>query len=125
MGYGTTPNSTINADLVAADIDAIVDGICGDNSPAGYGSYSANLGDLLSVLDYIDSNPYEIQEYLSGSYSGPLTYCEENLYYIEQFLNDSASDGLIFQIQQDIAAMKAKLDNLTFDGSNNLKVITA
>ncbi len=125
MGYGTTPNSTISADLVAADIDAIIDGISGSASPAGYGSSSANLGDLFSMLEGLDNYAYYIEEYLNGNSSGPLSYMDSYLYNIEYWLSDTASDGLIYQMQQDIAAMKAKLDNLTFDGSNNLKVITA
>ena len=152
MGYGTTPNSTISADLVAADIDAIIDGICGDNIPAGYGFNSANLGDILYMMETfdsyistieeylsgnnssgplynidfsayeIDNQTYSMNEYLSGNYSGPLTYMEGYLYNIEYLLSDSASDGLIYQMQQDIAAMKTQLDKLTFAGDGALHI---
>ncbi len=124
MGYGTTPNAVADVDLQSADIDAIITGIIGSGSPSGYG-YAANLGDLLYMLEGLDNYGYYIDEYLNGNSSGPLTYCEENLYYIEQYLSDSASDGLIYQMQQDIAAMKAKLDNLTFDGDGALHITDA
>jgi len=146
MGYGTTPNAIAGVDLQSADLDAIIAGICGDDSPVNQGSNSANLGDIYSVLDNlyycvdevennlsdignevdsIDYYAYEIREYLSGSYSGPLSSIDSYAYYIDSYLSQYASEGMVYQIRQDIATMKAQLDKLTFDGSNNLKVVTS
>ena len=85
MGYGGTAHATVDVDLVQADVDAIIDGI------AGQSGSDATLGDL--------------EDYLSGSASGPLHdgssgvvdwlyYIESDTYSIQDYISGSYSGPL-------------------------------
>ncbi len=57
MGYGGTFSGTLNVDLVTADVNAIVSGICG--------YYGNTLSDLATQLGVIQGNLFDFTYYRS------------------------------------------------------------
>lgn len=148
MGYtggsGSGGGGTVIADIVEADIQAIVDGLAGVNGRTlsdveAYlsGSSSGPMTDLRDSTDYIE-------DYLSGNNSGPLTDIRDYTDYMEDYLSGSnggpltdvrdylyeSSNGysaaqMLYELMSAVWNMQGYVESLQFDGNGRLMVTTS
>jgi len=101
MPYGGTINATVSADLIQADVDAIIQGLTGSG-----GKTFTHVHDLLNM----------VIGYLSGQNTGPLTNNEYSLWMVVDYLD---------MIRSDLVNINDKVSKLSFDSNNRLKVTTS